>query len=475
MAKGLAVVGAVAAGLFLRPAPASAATVAAAPAAQGARASASEAAAPRAGARNVVATLANGPKGGDVIDTGDTAWLLTSTALVLFMTLPGLALFYGGLARSGSVLTILMQCMASAAIVTVLWTTVGYSLTFSDAGMKEGVINLGSFIGGFDKTLLKGVESGVVGTIPEALWFCFQLTFAIITPALIVGAFAERMKFSSSVLFMAIWSVLVYYPVGHMVWAGPGSLLGDLNALDFAGGLVVHLTSGVAAMVSCLMVGQRKKATMEPHNLPMAVIGAGMLWVGWFGFNAGSAVSASAAAAMAMAATQIAAAAACLAWSAADWIEHGKPTTVGAISGIVAGLVGITPCAGFVGPIGGLAIGALTALVCRFFVETVKPHFGYDDALDVVGVHGVGGFTGNLLAGVFAAPFFGGNNIAMGMAAQTGVQLVASLVVMAYTAVMTAGILAFVGKVTGGLRASEEEEAAGLDQSSFGETAYRTN
>ena len=280
-------------------------------------------------------------------------------------------------------------------------------------------------------------------------------------------------QFSASILFMTIWPILVYFPVGHMVWSGPGSYLGDLNALDFAGGLVVHLTSGVAAFVSCLMVGPRKHATMSPHSLPLAVTGAGMLWVGWFGFNAGSAVSASTAAAMAMACTQIATAAAALAWSLADWAQHGKPTIVGLISGVVAGLVGITPCAGFVGPVGSIAIGALTAWTCRFFVETVKPKYGYDDALDVVGVHGVGGFTGNILAGIFAAPFFGGNNTAMGMMAQTAVQLGASLVVLGYTALVTWLVLLGVGYVTNGLRVSPEEEEEGVDRSSLGEVAYQ--
>jgi len=440
-------------------------------------------AAPRPGA---VAALhrRRGPAVGDVankpspaaVDSGDTAWVLTSTALVVSMLLPGLALFYGGLARSGSVLNVLGQCLFSFCMVSVLWVSVGYSLTFSDVGMVEGVVTARSFLGDLSKAWLGGnVATGVVGTLPEHLWFCFQMSFAAITPALVIGAWAERMKWSAALVFITLWPLVVYCPVGHMVWGGPGSLLGDLHALDFAGGLVVHLTSGCAALVSALMLGPRKRGlALAPHNLPMAVTGCGMLLVGWIGFNAGSAAAANGAAAAALAATLVAAAGGGLAWAAADRLFGHRKTEsiVGLISGIVAGLVAITPMAGFVGGAAAVACGAIVALVCRFFVETVKPAFGYDDALDVVGIHGVGGFVGNALAGVFAAPALGGNNVALGWLPQTGVQIASSLVVVVWALAGSWLVLAVASKLCGGLRATEADEEVGLDGPELGESAY---
>ena len=337
-----------------------------------------------------------------VIDSGDTAWMLVSTALVLFMTIPGLALFYGGLVRAKNVLSVLMQCFAITAVITVLWAAYGYSLAFDSAGMSGGVLNLHSIVGGLGKFISRTVTAqSTVLTIPESVFYCYQLTFAIITPALIVGAFAERMKFGAMLLLMALWSTLVYLPVAHMVWGGPGSLMGShMGVLDFAGGIVVHISAGFSALVCALMLGKRKGYRVEPmppHNLAMTVTGAAMLWVGWFGFNAGSALAANAQAGMAMLVTQLASAFAALTWMFIEWVVYGKPSALGMVTGAIAGLAAVTPASGFVGPAGALAIGVASGAMCFLAATTVKNHFGYDDSLDAFGVHGVGGTVDSVL------------------------------------------------------------------------------
>lgn len=406
------------------------------------------------------------------IEPGDTAWILTSTALVLFMTIPGLALFYGGLVKQKNVLSILMQCFTTTCLMTLLWTAFGYSMAFSTGGMQEGVVNLHSFIGQMDKAFLKGVTAAsVTGTIPEALWFLFQMTFAIITPSLMIGAFAERIKFSSLMVFFLSWATLVYIPVCHAVWSGPGAYFVDMGVLDFAGGTCVHIAAGVAALLACIMVGPRKQNEMTPHNLPMTMTGTSMLWVGWFGFNAGSAVSAGGTAAMAAVATQICAATAGTMWMLQDWILDGKPTMLGIATGAVAGLVGITPAAGFVGPIGAILMGISVAIICRFCSTKVKNHFGYDDSLDVFGVHGVGGLVGSILVGVFCHGMFGGSMGDVNIAKQVGAQTFAAVATAVYTLAVTWGLLKVVD-ATMGLRVSESGEAEGLDSSSHDEEAY---
>ena len=313
----------------------------------------------------------------DALDSGDTAWLLTSTALVLFMTIPGLALFYGGLVRTKNVLSVLMQCFALTGLITIIWIAIGYSLAFDTTGMTKDVTNGHSFVGGFAKFFLRGVNvDSLSGTIPETVFICFQLTFAIITPALIAGAFAERMKFSAMLWFMGIWSIIVYAPICHMAWSGDGSYFGDiLGALDFAGGTVVHVNAGVAALVAALMIGKRigyPETPMAPHNLTLTVIGASMLWVGWFGFNAGSALAADGAAGMAMLVTQISTGTAALAWMFAEWVKHGKPSVLGIVTGAVAGLVAITPASGSVGPLGALVIGLASGVICFWGATSLK-------------------------------------------------------------------------------------------------------
>ena len=339
-----------------------------------------------------------------VLNTGDTAWMLTSTALVLFMTLPGLALFYGGMVRTKNTLSVFMQCFAITALVTVLWSLYGYSLAFSDGGASNDLI------GGVSKAFLAGVKlDSLNGTIPETVYLMFQLTFAIITPALIIGAFAERMKFSALLLFMGLWVTLVYFPICHWVWGGGWMM--TKGVLDFAGGTVVHINAGIAGLVTALVLGKRKgfpHTAMPPHNLPLTVVGAGMLWVGWFGFNAGSATAANGAAGMAMLVTQLATAMAALAWMMMEWLIHGKPSVLGLVTGAVAGLVAITPASGFVGPMGALALGGIAGVVCFFGATTFKRAMGYDDSLDAFGVHGIGGIVGALLTGVFASPSLGG-------------------------------------------------------------------
>ena len=409
------------------------------------------------------------------LNSGDTAWMLTSTALVLFMTIPGLALFYGGLVRSKNVLSVLMQCFAITALITVLWTIYGYSLAFDTTGMEQGVVNFNSFVGGLGKAFLSGVTvDSLTMTIPESVFMTFQMTFAIITPALIVGAFAERMKFSAMLWFMALWFTIVYAPIAHMVWSGNGGLMWDWGVLDFAGGTVVHINAGIAGLVACLVLGPRKgygTTAMPPHNLGYTLIGASMLWVGWFGFNAGSAVAANGTAGMAMAVTQIATAAAALGWMFIEWISHGKPSVLGIASGAVAGLVAITPASGFVGPMGALVIGAAAGVVCFLAATRLKRVFGYDDSLDVFGVHGVGGIVGAILTGVFAAASLGGSKADLDIGAQLWIQTKGVLVTVVFTGIATFVILKVVDLVIG-LRATTEEEIEGLDLALHDERGY---
>ena len=405
----------------------------------------------------------------DVLNAGDTAWMLTATALVLFMTIPGLALFYAGMVRSKNVLSVLMQCFAITGLITVLWTIYGYSLAFENGGTLQ------QWVGGLSKAFLSGVEvDSLSSTIPETVFMTFQMTFAIITPALIVGAFAERMKFSAMLWFMGIWFTVVYVPVCHWVWGG--GWLGDLGALDFAGGTVVHINAGIAGLVAALVMGKRRgfpDAMMAPHNLGYTVIGASMLWVGWFGFNAGSELAADGTAGMAMAVTQIATAAAALSWMFSEWMSHGKPSVLGIASGAVGGLVSITPASGFVGPMGALAIGALAGIGCFFAATTLKRAIGYDDSLDVFGVHAVGGIIGALLTGVFAAANFGGVGLAEGMtiAGQVWIQFIAVAATIVWCGVISFIILKILDVIIG-LRVSEEDETAGLDVSQHDERGY---
>ncbi|WP_461061159.1 ammonium transporter [Silanimonas algicola] len=412
-----------------------------------------------------------------MLSAGDTAWMLVATGLVLLMTLPGLALFYAGMVRAKNVLSVLMQCFAIAGLITVLWVVYGYSLAFDTTGMVEGEVNLASFIGGFDKAFLSGVtRESLVLAIPESLFVAFQMTFAIITPALIVGAFAERMRFAALLVFTALWFTFAYLPIAHMTWAGPGGLFWDWGVLDFAGGTVVHINAGIAGLVAAIMLGKRKgwpTTAMAPHHLGYTLIGAALLWVGWFGFNAGSAVAANGGAAMALLVTQIAAATAALGWIAAEWITHGKPSVLGIASGAVAGLVAITPAAGTAGPLGALAIGAISGVVCFFAATKLKRIFGYDDSLDVFGVHGVGGIIGALLTGVFASAAFGGAGLSgdRTIGEQVFWQAAAVGITVVWSAVVTVITLKIAG-LFGGLRATPEEEQEGLDLALHGESGY---
>jgi Amt family ammonium transporter len=405
--------------------------------------------------------------GADGLDTGDTAWILISTALVLFMTVPGLALFYGGLVRSKNVLSVLMQCFALTSVISIIWLAFGYSLAF-DSGSP--------ILGGLGKAFLIGVDSSVLtGTIPEVLFFVFQMTFAIITPTLIVGAFAERMRFSAMLAFSVIWLVVVYLPVCHMVWGGEGALLADLGVFDFAGGIVVHITAGVAALVACIVIGPRTgygSAPMFPHNLTMTVTGTGMLWVGWFGFNGGSALAANGDAAMAITATHISASAAATMWMAIEWIKHGKPSVLGLATGAIAGLAAVTPASGFIGPLGGLLIGLTSGALCYLASTMLKNRLGYDDSLDVFGVHGVGGFIGTIMVAFLAAGAFGGNQGDLAIGRQFALQLGAALGVAAYTAVITWAILKGL-EVFVDLRVEKVEEDTGLDVVLHDESGYR--
>ncbi|MEO6608573.1 MAG: ammonium transporter [Aestuariivirga sp.] len=408
--------------------------------------------------------LADDPK----LDTGDTAWMMTSTALVLLMTIPGLGLFYGGMVRKKNVLATLAQSFGATLLITILWMIIGYSLAFKDGG------SLNSYIGGFSYAFLRplGVNS-LSGTIPESVFMTFQMTFAIITPALIAGALADRMKFSAFLWFMGLWLIFVYCPIAHWVWGG--GWLGAMGALDYAGGSVVHLNAGTAALVTCLVLGKRTgygTENMAPHNLVLSVIGASLLWVGWFGFNAGSALTSNVNAGMAMAATQIATAAAGLTWMIAEWIIHKKPSILGMISGAVAGLVAITPASGFVDPMGALIIGLLAGAVCFFSAVYMKKFFGYDDSLDAWGVHGVGGALGAILTGVFANSAI--NSAGKGWLydanpGQVLIQLYDVLGTFIWSGVVTYIILKIID-ATIGLRVSKEVEVEGLDINLHGET-----
>ena len=401
------------------------------------------------------------------LNTGDTAWMLTSTALVLMMTIPGLAMFYGGMVRKMNVLTIAMQSFAITCLVTIIWMVVGYSLAFT-----EGSEGLNWFMGGFSAALLDGIGSdSLSGTIPETVFVIFQLTFAIITPALITGAFADRMKFSAMLWFIGLWSIIVYSPITHWVWGG--GFLAEAGVLDFAGGTVVHINAGVAGLVSALVIGKRRglgSEAMAPHNLTLSLIGASLLWVGWFGFNAGSAVAANGSAGMAMAVTQIATAAAALTWMFAEWLLRGKPSVLGIISGAVAGLVAITPASGFVAPMGALIIGIAAGLACYWGAMSLKRMMGYDDALDAFGIHGIGGIVGALLTGVFAVEAIGGTpGMLEGNAGQIWTQAYGIIGTIVYCAVASFIILKVVDMFIG-LRVSEEEERDGLDLALHGET-----
>ena len=412
----------------------------------------------------------------DELSSGDTAWMLTSTALVLFMTIPGLALFYGGLVRTKNVLSVLMQCFALTAIMTLVWVIIGYSLAFNTDGMEAGVTNINSFVGGLGTMFLSGVTaSSLSGTIPETVFITFQMTFAIITPALIVGAFAERMKFSAMILFSILWSIVVYAPICHMAWSGDGSFFGDMGVLDFAGGTVVHINAGVAALVACIVIGKRQgypDTLMAPHSLTITVIGASMLWVGWFGFNAGSAVAADGAAGMAMLVTQVATASATLGWMAAEWIKHGKPSILGAVTGAVAGLVAITPASGSVGPMGAIVVGLASGVLCFWAATSLKRALGYDDSLDAFGVHGIGGIVGALLTGIFAAESLGGQGLsADSIGGQFVVQLIGVVFTIVYCGVLSFILLKIVDAIVG-LRVSQDEETEGLDIALHDERGY---
>jgi Amt family ammonium transporter len=408
----------------------------------------------------------------DTVDTGDTAWMLTATALVLFMTLPGLALFYGGLVRSRNVLSILMQCFAIACMASLLWVVIGYSLFGTDGGGLQGLI------GGAGKFLLAGIGTdSVVGTMPETVFVMFQMTFAIITPALVVGAFAERMRFSAMIWFSALWLVVVYIPVAHWVWGG--GWLAERGFMDFAGGAVVHINAGVAALVAALVMGKRRgfpETPMPPHSLPLTVAGACMLWVGWFGFNAGSALAANGSAGMAMLVTHVGASAGSLAWMGQEWLKFGKPSVLGIVTGMVAGLGTITPASGFVGPGGALVIGLAAGVVCFWATQMMKRKLHIDDSLDVFPVHGVGGFLGVMLTAIFGADqlgVFSGLGLAEGtsVGSQLGVQLVGAVATVAWCGVATFVILKIVGAVTG-LRVGREEENEGLDLTQHDERGY---
>ncbi len=400
-----------------------------------------------------------------MIDTGNTAWIITATALVLFMTLPGLALFYGGLVRKKNVLSVLMQCISVACLASVLWLVIGYSLAFGDGNQ---------WIGDTSKMFLSGVGRDTLsGDIPETVFFAFQMTFAVITPALIVGAYVERIKFSAVLLFSGLWLLIVYAPVTHWIWAGNGWLF-QAGLLDFAGGLVVHLTAGSSALVLAAMLGPRSTFPLQvdpPHNPAMVMIGASMLWVGWFGFNAGSALAADGNAGMAMVVTHISAATASLVWMLMDWSRFGKPTLIGLVTGTIAGLASITPASGSVGPIGALIIGASAGIICYLFVNIVKNNLKIDDSLDVFAVHGVGGLLGIILVAFLVDANIGGAGYADGINAisQLMIQLKGTVAVLVLSVLATI-VITYVVKLTVGLRVDDSSEVEGLDISSHGET-----
>ena len=416
-----------------------------------------------------------------VVDTGDTAWVLASTALVLFMTIPALALFYAGLVRKKNVLSVLMQCLVLTALMSIIWVVCGYTLAFG----KPESDSLNRYIGDWDAVMMNGIDSSSVyvtsadgepaSGIPTILFAAFQMTFAVITPALMVGAFVERMKFSAVLLFSSIWLLVVYVPICHMTWGG--GAYSDMGVMDFAGGIVVHVTAGLGALVACIMVGPRSGYPRElepPHNMTMTVTGTGMLWVGWFGFNAGSALGANGDAAMALFVTHLSAATATLVWLAIEWVQLGKPSVLGAATGSIAGLAAITPASGYVGPVGALAIGASSALLCYVFATKLKQRLGYDDSLDVFGVHGVGGFLGTILCGVFAAEMFGGNQNGLESYSILGsvwTQLVGASSAAIYTIIATIVILKLTQLLVG-LRVDATTETRGLDLTEHEERGY---
>lgn len=410
-----------------------------------------------------------------VLNSGDTAWIIVATVLVLMMTIPGLALFYGGLVRRKNVLSILMQCLILTSVISIEWVLVGYSLVFTPA---EGGLN--AFIGGFDKAFLQGVGIHDVLSgygIPEILFVLFQAMFAVITPALIIGAFAERIKFSGFLLFSVLWALLVYNPVAHWVWGG--GWIFDLGALDFAGGTVVHINAGISALIMVLLLGKRTGfglkggGPVSPHNIPLVVIGTALLWLGWMGFNAGSGLAADGLAASAFLVTHIAASTAALAWSVLEWIINKKPTVVGFCTGAVAGLVAITPAAGSSDVLGAFVIGIVTALICFYMVAYVKPRLGYDDSLDAFGVHGIGGIIGSILTGIFATPLVtgGARGALYGDWHQLWVQVIATAATIVYSAVVTYILFKIVDRLVG-VRAGTQHEIDGLDITQHGEIAY---
>ncbi|MDD1609344.1 MAG: ammonium transporter [Methylococcaceae bacterium] len=406
----------------------------------------------------------------DTLNQANTAWVLTSTALVLFMTIPGLSLFYAGLVRSKNVLSVLMQCFAITCLVSILWLAGVYSFIFADGGSLQAVI------GGASKVFLPNINTtALVGDIPETVYFMFQMTFAIITPALIVGAFAERMKFSAMLWFSGLWLIIVYIPICHWMWGG--GWLAKVGAMDFAGGIVIHVNAGIAALVSALVLGKRKgfpTTAMPPHNMTMVVTGAGMLWVGWFGFNAGSTLTANGHAGMAMLVTHIGAASGALTWMFIEWKRFGKPSVLGIVTGMVAGLGTITPASGYVGPLGALVIGVSAGFVCFYATQYVKRTLKIDDSLDVFPVHGVGGVTGSLLTGVFAAKSLGGLGFLrddVGMIQQVGIQALAIVVTAIWSGIFSYLILKALDKWIG-LRVTHDEEVQGLDTVLHEETGY---
>ena len=403
------------------------------------------------------------------MNSGDTAWVMAATALVLFMTLPGLALFYGGLVRSKSVLSVLMQCFSIAALASLLWLVVGYSLAFGD--------DAAGVVGGLEKVFFAGISADTMhGSIPEIVFAIFQMTFAVITPALIVGAFVERTKFPAILIMSSAWVLLVYAPICHWVWGG--GWLQELGVMDFAGGLVVHTSAGVSALVIAAMVGKRQgfpNQLQPPHNPGMAAAGAGMLWVGWFGFNGGSQLAADGGAGMAIAVTHIAAAGGALAWTAVEWIKFRKPSLVGTITGVIAGLATVTPASGYVGPAGGLILGAVAGVVCFFVVDVVKGRFNIDDSLDVFAVHGVGGMIGTVLVAFLALSVLRGTGLSVesgAIGSQLGVQVLGVVAVVAWSAILTFIIVKVTSMLTGGLRVDEEDELVGLDLAIHGERGY---
>ena len=405
------------------------------------------------------------------LNGANTGWILTSTALVLFMTLPGLSLFYGGLVRTKNVLSVLMQCFAIAVSISILWLVVGYSIAFGPSDS--------AYWGGLSRMFFSGIDiNSMSGDIPETVFAAFQMTFAIITPALIVGAFVERIKFSSMLIFSILWTLLVYFPVANWVWGG--GWLGSMGLIDFAGGTVVHVTAGVGALITALVIGQRKEfgqSSTLPHNLTMSFTGAAMLWVGWFGFNAGSALAADGAAGMALFVTHISAATGALTWMVIEWIKFGKPSGLGAITGMVAGLATITPASGSVGPAGGLLVGLAGGVVCYYATTYLKQNLKIDDSLDVFPVHGVGGIVGTFLAGILVSNnlgVFSGNGLAEGMTmgSQVGVQVTGILATGIYTAIVTFILLKIVAALTSGIRITDEQEQVGCDITDHDEKGY---